>query len=232
MTEVGSGIHKVCLVAIRDRAIATAVAQRLADEGASAYGPGVNGSAEAQLTAVLEPDPVAAKAAITDFEQRIAPVDVLAFDGPLPSSGAFIDAKPADIQQLLGDALLATVQLFQAVGARMVDRGSGRIVYVARSSTLGVADEQILHASVDAAVIRLCLGAAGEWATQGVRVNVVSAGHLRTDVEQVDLKQARIPIRRIGEADDVAKLVAHLATGVDFVTGAVVGVDGGVSAKS
>ena len=94
---------------------------------------------------------------------------------------------------------------------------------------------QAVYAASKAAVIGLTLAAAKELAPQGIRVNAVAPGYIETDMikglapEVHARRLAQIGLGRVGTATDVANLIAFLASDLAaYVTGQVIGVDGGM----
>jgi NAD(P)-dependent dehydrogenase (short-subunit alcohol dehydrogenase family) len=220
------------LVALHDEALAVAVIAHLERSGIRIRARELADAIGGPFAGVAADVPAATGGPMDWLANAVPTVDVLVVDAPQIPGGRFLEATESEMRRLVGDGLVRTTRLIQAVGARMVEQESGRIIYVARSGAVGVVHERALHAMIDAALVRLCMALAGEWATLGIRVNVVAAGQLASDPDAADATTARIPMRRLGQADEVAKLVTHLATGVDFLTGGVIAVDGGVSARS
>jgi 3-oxoacyl-[acyl-carrier protein] reductase len=124
--------------------------------------------------------------------------------------------------------------------ARMRARKRGAIVCL--SSVMGVAygwDEHVHYSSAKAGVVGLVRGLAVELAKDGVRVNGVAPGYVRTaqllseehslGPKGAEAAGAFIPMGRIGEPEEIADVIVFLASdGARYMTGQVVVVDGGL----
>ena len=120
-------------------------------------------------------------------------------------------------------------------------RGSGAIVCL--TSLMGVAwgwTEHVHYSAAKSGVIGLMRGLAAEVAGDGVRVNAVSPGYVRTaqllsaehslGPEGVEQAAARVPLGRVGEPEDIADVILFLASDrARYVTGQVLVADGGLS---
>jgi acetoacetyl-CoA reductase len=124
--------------------------------------------------------------------------------------------------------------LIRAVLQHMLDRGSGRIVNI--SSIIGEAGNigQANYASAKAGLFGLTMSLAQETARKGITVNSVAPGYIATEMvaavpkEALDKVIAKIPVGRLGEADEVARVVEFLADpDAAFITGQVYSVNGG-----
>ncbi len=121
-------------------------------------------------------------------------------------------------------------------------REAGRGSMVAVSSIMGVAygwDEHVQYSSAKAGVVGLVRGLAVELASDGVRVNGIAPGYIRTaqalseehSLGSAGLKQAAefIPMGRVGEPEDIADVILFLASdAARYMTGQTVVVDGGL----
>ena len=124
--------------------------------------------------------------------------------------------------------------LSRAVLQHMLDRGSGRIINI--SSIIGESGNigQANYASAKAGLFGLTMSLAQETARKGITVNSVAPGYIATEMvaavpkEAIDKVIAKIPVGRLGDADEVARVVEFLADpDSGFITGQVYSVNGG-----
>jgi len=127
--------------------------------------------------------------------------------------------------------------LAQAAREQLV-RTRGSITAVASMSGLSPHPGYGAYSAAKAALIMLCRQLAQEWAADGIRVNTVCPGMIRTpltepvyqDAETLARREALVPLGRIGHADDVGQAVAWLSSpAASYITGQNLVVDGGVS---
>jgi acetoacetyl-CoA reductase len=124
--------------------------------------------------------------------------------------------------------------LSRAVLQHMLDRGSGRIINI--SSIIGEAGNigQANYAASKAGLFGLTMSLAQETARKGLTVNSVAPGYIATEMvaavpkEALDRVVAKIPVGRLGDADEVARVVEFLADPDSaFITGQIYSVNGG-----
>jgi NAD(P)-dependent dehydrogenase (short-subunit alcohol dehydrogenase family) len=168
-------------------------------------------------------------------------VDVLVNNAATnPHFGPLLDADEAQWDKTFEVNVKGYVHMIQACLPLMKERGGGRIVNVASvagkipHSGLGV------YGVTKAAVIMLTKTLALELARDGVRVNAIAPGLIRTRFSEVlwsspeasERALAAIPQGRIGEVDDLTGAVLYLASDASrFTTGSVLVVDGGQTLK-
>jgi NAD(P)-dependent dehydrogenase (short-subunit alcohol dehydrogenase family) len=131
--------------------------------------------------------------------------------------------------------LSGTFYLSRAILQHMLDRGSGRIINI--SSVIGESGNigQANYAAAKSGVFGLTMSLALETARKGITVNSVTPGFISTDMlasvpaEAMAKVVAKIPVGRLGEPDEVARVVEFLASpDSSYITGQVYGVNGGL----
>jgi NAD(P)-dependent dehydrogenase (short-subunit alcohol dehydrogenase family) len=170
--------------------------------------------------------------------EELGQIDVLVNNagGPL-FNAPFLSIREDGWRRAIDLNLLSVVHLCQAVGAHMVERGSGSVINVDSIGAVHPGPFVAPYCASKAAVVNLTWVLAQEWGPAGVRVNAVSPGWVRTEInrnvyERSELAETiadRIPLRRWGDPEDLIGVALWLASEAsEYVTGAHIPIDGGV----
>jgi glucose 1-dehydrogenase len=211
---------------LQDASAAEQVADGVRQVGARAVCVRVDTSVEADVEGLF-----------TAAEKQLGPVTGLVNNaGVTGPFGRLADTDPADLRRVVEVNLLGTLLCSRRAAQVMTARGNGVIVNVSSSAaTLGSPGDYVHYAATKAAVDALTLGLAKELGPDGIRVNAVAPGiidteiHARTgDPDRARRVAASIPLRRPGQAEEVAAAIAWLMSpDASYTTGAVLRVSGG-----
>lgn len=162
-------------------------------------------------------------------------IDVLVNNAGISQQKLFTDITQNDWNNMISVNLSGVFNCCQSVLPDMIRRKNGKIINI--SSVWGVygASCEVHYSAVKAGVIGLTKALAKEVAPSGITVNAVAPGCILTDMLTNELDEDTIsslavdtPLGRLGTPEDVAKAVLFLASdGADFITGQILGVDGG-----
>ncbi len=155
--------------------------------------------------------------------------------------GPLLGLAADDWRRALEVNLTGTFLVARTAAARMIEAGGGAIVNVASVNGIAAAPNAGAYTASKAAVIKLTEQMALEWGGAGIRVNAVAPGLIdagmseavHADSEVRRLRQGRVPLGRLGTADDVAQTVLFLGSErAAYVTGQTVAVDGGITVSA
>jgi NAD(P)-dependent dehydrogenase (short-subunit alcohol dehydrogenase family) len=239
----------VCVVTGAAGGIGQAIAKILADAGArlalldrdeqkvSELAAQLRGRCELVAIACDIGDPSSVSGAAARVQRELGDADVLVNNAGLLRPGGIetidLEAWNALLQVNLTGYLLCS----QAFGRPMLARGSGAIVHVASIAARYPQTWSGAYSASKAAVAMLARQLAAEWGPRGVRSNTVCPGMIRTPLSAAFYKHGDIEARRsamtasrrIGEPEDIAHVVAFLASPrAGYVNGAELVVDGGL----
>jgi hypothetical protein len=120
-------------------------------------------------------------------------------------------------------------------GTHMAAHGGGSIINIGTTGSLVASTNELPYACAKAGLNALTVGLAEAFAPD-VRVNAILPGPFRTDVTKAwppeALEGSFVPLKRLGEPEEIAPLALHLASAASsFTTGAIIRVDGGITRK-
>ena len=181
-------------------------------------------------------DAAAWSAVVAETIERHGRIDVLVNNAGVWHTGGILDTTPEDYRRVVEINQTGVFLGMRAVAPFMRDQGSGSIVNI--SSAAGLRGDPAIHAYVASkwAVRGMTKAAALELAPFGVRVNSVHPGLIQTPMSATEFEPgkpdpgARIPMRRVGQPEEVAELVCFLASDASaYITGAEIAIDGAVT---
>jgi NAD(P)-dependent dehydrogenase (short-subunit alcohol dehydrogenase family) len=170
---------------------------------------------------------------------RFGRLDILVSAAAITKRVPSIEMDDVDWRRIIDTNLTGTLHACQVFGAPMLEQKAGRIITVASLASMVGFFEVAAYTASKAAVAGLTRALAVEWAPNGVTVNAVAPGIIRTDLNRALIDSprgkellTRTPMRRFGEPDDVAGAAVFLASdAARFITGQLLVVDGGFLAS-
>ncbi len=230
---------RTALITGSSRGIGAAAARRLAADGWEVY-INYNDSEEKALALAEELHTQAIRADVRDAEQvasmfeRIGRVDLLVCCAGVADYALLTDVSEDTWRNIISTNTDGCFRCCKAAIPGMVHRKSGSIILTSSVWGRYGASCEAAYSASKAAVIGLTKALAKELGPSGIRVNCVAPGPILTDMLtqfdfiDLDAVAADVPLGRIGVPEDVAELIAFLASDrASFITGQIIGCDGG-----
>jgi len=230
------------------RGIGRAIALELGRHGAN-VAVGYSGNTEAAQSAVDELErlgvhamagkgnvaaPEEVQPAIAAVAERFGKIDFLVNNAGITRDRSLARMQHADWNAVIDVNLHSVFNVTHEVVPYMLEQGFGRIVNI--SSVIGQMGNfgQANYATAKAGMIGFTKSAALEFARKGITVNCVAPGYTETEMvaavpqDALDKVLARIPMGRLGKTEEMAQAVFFLIAYGDYITGQVIGVNGGM----
>lgn len=240
---------KVAIVTGASRGIGRAVALELAEKGANVVvnyaGNEQKANEVVDAIKAMGRDAIAVKANVASNDEVVAMVkrtidvfgqiDILVNNAGITRDNLLMRMKEEEWDSVMDTNLKGVFLCIKAVSRHMTRQRHGKIVNIA--SIVGVSGNagQANYVAAKAGVIGLTKTTAKEFASRNIHVNALAPGFITTDMtdelsEEVKNEMLKtIPLARFGEAKDIAKAVAFLASSdSDYITGQTIHIDGGM----
>ena len=170
--------------------------------------------------------------AIAEIIEKFGRIDVLVNNAGITRDDLFIRMNEDKWTAVINTNLNSAYYVSKPVVKLMMKQRSGSIV--STTSVVGLYGNpgQANYSAAKAGLVGFTKSLAKELGVRGIRVNAVAPGFIATDMTKdlgnTDEYMKMIPLKRMGQAEDIAKAVKFLAVDADYVTGQVLQVDGGL----
>jgi len=238
---------QIALVTGASRGIGAAIALELARQGMRVVGTATSAAGAAHISVALSAfegcrgevldvtDGPAGEALINAITQSEGSLHVLVNNAGITRDTLLMRMKDTDWDAVIDANLKGAFRMTRAVSRTMMKQRYGRIVNI--TSVVGAMGNagQVNYAASKAGVAGMTRALARELGSRGITVNCVAPGFIETDMtaalsaEQQAALMAQIPVGRLGQAQEVAQLVAYLASAqAGYVSGQEIHINGGM----
>jgi len=239
---------RIALVTGAARGIGRAAALRLAEAGADVAVADVQADVQETAARIRErgrraaaatfdvADPVQVDAGVQQLRAALGAADVLVSNAAIVNNIAPLTTMTHERwQREIAINLTGAFNVIQAVLGPMIERGWGRIVVMSSGAAHGGLHHQAAYAASKAGLIGLVQTVTLEHARHGIACNAILPGLIETEnvrrmpAEIREATMANTPARRLGSMEEVAHLIAFLASDqAGFINGAEIDIDGGM----
>ncbi len=181
-------------------------------------------------------DAARAKEIVDQLVDQFERIDVLVNSAGIIRDGLLGSMTDAMWEEVLDTNLTGTFNYCRAVSQHMMFQRAGCIINLSSTASYFASRGQVNYAASKGGIEALTRAMAKELAARNIRVNAVAPGMIDTEMSQVvrslvgDRLKEMIPLKRIGTPEEVARVVAFLASDdAAYITGQVIRVDGGLS---
>ena len=204
------------------------IKQELVDKGIAAYKEaGIE--AHGYVCDVRNEDAV--NEMVAKIAKEVAPIDILVNNAGITRDKLVLNMDEKDFDAVINVNLKGTFNMIKHTYKHFMKKRYGRICSTASIVGLTGNAGQANYSAAKAGLIGLTKTLAKELGSRGIRVNAIAPGFINTDMTK-DLDTSKftdfIPLKRLGEPEDIAKAVKFLAADSDYITGQVLEVDGGL----
>lgn len=172
---------------------------------------------------------------VSSAKEKFGSIDIMVNNAGITKDALILRMKEEDFDTVIDVNLKGVFNCLKTITPIMVRQRHGKIINL--SSVVGISGNagQVNYSASKAGVIGMTKSLAKEVGSRGINVNAVAPGFIETDMTGVlgekykDEIKRNIPLKKLGNPEDVANVVAFLASkDSDYITGQVIHVDGGM----
>ena len=232
VTGASRGIGKACAIELAKAGYDVAISYAGNDEAANntiEELKSLNINAKAYKFNVADKD--ACAKAVEDVLADFSKIDVLVNNAGITRDGLFMRMSAENWDAVINTNLSSAFYMTSPIIRTMIKQRSGCIINM--SSIVGQYGNagQANYSAAKAGLIGFTKSLAKELGARNIRVNAIAPGFIQTDMtKDLDTEKMveHIPLKRLGQPEDIAKTVKFLAEDATYITGQVIGVDGGL----
>ena len=240
--------NEVALVTGSSRGIGQAIALELGKQGATIVGTATTDNGAEKISAWMKENDIKGVGKklnvtdnqgvvdlISDMKKEFALPGILVNNAGITRDNLLMRMKDDEWDDVINTNLNAIFRLSKACLRGMMKARKGRIISIASGVGSMGNPGQANYAAAKAGLLGFSKSLAREVGSRGITVNVVAPGFIETDMtkalteDQRSMMQENIPLARFGEANEIAKVCAFLASdGAGYITGETIHVNGGM----
>lgn len=231
---------KVCIITGAAQGIGKQIARQFADDGAVVYAcdrQDFTSDNDRIRPLVMDvTDAGSVKAAFMQIYKAEGHIDCLVNNAGIVYNRKIGMIVREETERMFLVNVIAVLEMIQLVSRLMARNGGGSIVNIASVTAVLGSPGQVAYSATKGAIISMTKSAAKELAPQGIRVNAVAPGIVKTERfaelyeangEKIDARIQRIALGRLGTPEDIANACAFLASDrASYISGQILGVDG------
>lgn len=231
---------KVCIITGAAQGIGRQIARQFADDGAIVYAcdrQDFTSDNDRIRPLVMDvTDAGSVKAAFMQIYKAEGHIDCLVNNAGIVYNRKIGMIVREETERMFLVNVIAVLEMIQLVSRLMARNGGGSIVNIASVTAVLGSPGQVAYSATKGAIISMTKSAAKELAPQGIRVNAVAPGIVKTERfaelyeangEKIDARIQRIALGRLGTPEDIANACAFLASDrASYISGQILGVDG------
>ncbi len=174
------------------------------------------------------------KEIFSEIHKAYGAIDIVVNNAGITKDKLMLSMKPEEFEAVLNINLTGAFNVLKQVYPIMAKQRSGKIINISSVAGLMGNAGQVNYAASKAGLIGMTKSIAKELAPRGICCNAIAPGFIETDMTEAFRDKPEvldaIPMKRMGKPEEVAALVAFLASpAADYITGEVIRIDGGMA---